>query len=219
MIQFLWKVGATLIRLKELRKQKGDTLESLSKNLKEKFNLSLSTGQLSNYENENRTPRDTKIWDCIADYFGVSVPYLLGYSEDNYIETIEVDNIEDLLKIQYNFGFENFKETIGINSDKEVVSLLVDKDDFEREFVKSITPDIIKKISTGEVNSKDFIDFMKHNGKSNFRNRLRNLMIAISYLDNEEEEILSLFYCLNYEEKKFLIDLARQLFDRKKSGL
>ncbi len=82
-------------RLKELRKQKGDTLENLSKNLKEKFDLSLSTGQLSNYENENRTPRDTKIWDCIAEYFGVSVGYLLGYSDEiqKYFEIIELDEI------------------------------------------------------------------------------------------------------------------------------
>lgn len=95
-----------MIRLKELRKQKGDTLESLSKNLKEKFDLSLSTGQLSNYENENRTPRDTKIWDCIADYFGVPVGYLLGYTDykntDEYFEenkeafSIDVDILNSI---------------------------------------------------------------------------------------------------------------------------
>ncbi|PNY21187.1 Helix-turn-helix domain protein [Streptococcus parauberis] len=199
-------------RLKELRKNSGKT----QKEVFEETGIPIRS--IQNWENGKRQI-NLESAKQLADYFEVPIDYLLGYSEDNYIETIEVDNIEDLLKIQYNFGFENFKKTIGINSDKEVINLLVDKDDFEREFVKGITPDIIKKISTGEVNSKDFIDFMKHNGKSNFRNRLRNLMIAISYLDNEEEEILSLFYCLNYEEKKFLIDLARQLFDRKKSEL
>lgn len=73
-------------RLKELRKQKGDTLESLSKNLKEKFGLSLSTGQLSSYENENRSPRDNSVWDTLANYFGVSVGYLLGYSKNKNVD-------------------------------------------------------------------------------------------------------------------------------------
>ena len=38
-------------RLKELRKAKGLTLDELSKELKNKYELPLSTGQLSSYEN------------------------------------------------------------------------------------------------------------------------------------------------------------------------
>ena len=68
-------------RLKELRKAKGLTLDELSKCLKEKFEVSLSTGQLSSYENGRRSPRSENTWKTIADYFNVSVSYLLGYSD------------------------------------------------------------------------------------------------------------------------------------------
>lgn len=112
-------------RLKELRKQKGDTLENLSKNLKEKFDLSLSTGQLSNYENENRTPRDTKIWDCIAEYFGVSVGYLLGYNDDFFNkETSKINNslnkgIE--LVDGTSMNKEEFRDTVLTTEDDEAL--------------------------------------------------------------------------------------------------
>ncbi|VEE23843.1 DNA polymerase III subunit beta [Streptococcus equinus] len=68
-------------RLKELRKAKGLTLDELSKGLKEKFEVSLSTGQLSSYENGRRSPRAENTWKTIADYFNVSISYLLGYSD------------------------------------------------------------------------------------------------------------------------------------------
>lgn len=82
-------------RLKELRKAKGLTLDELSKGLKEKFEVSLSTGQLSSYENGRRSPRSENTWKTIADYFGVSVSYLLGYSdkkEPYYDDEMLLDN-------------------------------------------------------------------------------------------------------------------------------
>ena len=82
-------------RLKELRKAKGLTLDELSKGLKEKFEVSLSTGQLSSYENGRRSPRSENTWKTIADYFNVSISYLLGYSdkkEPYYDDEILLDN-------------------------------------------------------------------------------------------------------------------------------
>lgn len=82
-------------RLKELRKAKGLTLDELSKGLKEKFEVSLSTGQLSSYENGRRSPRAENTWKTIADYFNVSISYLLGYSdikEPYYGDEILLDN-------------------------------------------------------------------------------------------------------------------------------
>ena len=68
-------------RLKELRKTKGLTLDELSKELKKKHGLSLSTGQLSSYENSKRSPRKESTWKTIADFLGVNIAYLLGYSD------------------------------------------------------------------------------------------------------------------------------------------
>ncbi|ESV53777.1 XRE family transcriptional regulator [Streptococcus agalactiae LMG 14747] len=71
-----------MLRLKELRTKKGISLNKLSKELEKKYGLVVSDSQLSFYENEKRRPRDEKIWDDLANYFQVSVSYLLGYSNN-----------------------------------------------------------------------------------------------------------------------------------------
>lgn len=62
-------------RLAELRKEKGLTLKQLGQSLNMRDNT------LSQYETGKRTPRDMHTWDKIAEYFGVTPEYLLGYSE------------------------------------------------------------------------------------------------------------------------------------------
>ena len=62
-------------RVNELRKQFGKTMKELSA----ETGIGLST--ISNYENGYSTPKK-KNAQILADYFGVSVPYLLG-SDDN----------------------------------------------------------------------------------------------------------------------------------------
>ncbi|MDH6363471.1 transcriptional regulator with XRE-family HTH domain [Enterococcus sp. PF1-24] len=59
-------------RIKELRKDRNVTVKDLS----EKFGVSQS--MLTNYENGSSLPRDNEIWNKLADYFEVSVPYVMG---------------------------------------------------------------------------------------------------------------------------------------------
>ncbi|MHC5374518.1 helix-turn-helix domain-containing protein [Enterococcus sp. LJL120] len=68
-------------RIKELRKGKNMTLKELSVDLNQRYNLKISDGQLSNYENGKRAPRDSETWKNIAEYFGVSIAYLMGISD------------------------------------------------------------------------------------------------------------------------------------------
>lgn len=80
-----------LRRLKELRQEKGISLSKLSKILKEKYDVSVSTSQLMYYEKGEREPRNKQVWEKLADYFGVSVGYLLGYDDNLTIgDTIEI---------------------------------------------------------------------------------------------------------------------------------
>lgn len=84
-----------LRRLKELRQEKGISLSKLSKILKEKYDISVSTSQLMYYEKGEREPRNKQVWEKLADYFNVSVSYLLGYSdkkEPYYDDEILLDN-------------------------------------------------------------------------------------------------------------------------------
>lgn len=67
-------------RIKSLRLEKGLTLKQMGQLL----NMLDST--LSQYENGRRKPKE-EIWQKLADFFGVSVPYLQGaYSEDEIIK-------------------------------------------------------------------------------------------------------------------------------------
>ena len=62
-------------RLAELRKEKGLTLKQLGQILNMRDNT------LSQYETGKRTPRNKDTWMILADYFGVTPEYLLGYSD------------------------------------------------------------------------------------------------------------------------------------------
>ena len=68
------------VRLKDLRQEKGISLTKLSKILEEKYGVSVSTSQLMYYEKGGAEPRNKQVWKKLADYFGVSEAYLLGYS-------------------------------------------------------------------------------------------------------------------------------------------
>lgn len=61
-------------RLKELRKEKGVSLKKLGEAIGIKDNT------LSQYETGKRQPRDTKVWEKLANYFDVIPEYLLGYT-------------------------------------------------------------------------------------------------------------------------------------------
>lgn len=85
-----------MTRLKELRKEKDLTLLELREELKDKQGITFSTSQLSSFENGKRSPRRKDAWELIADYFNVSVPYLLGYDND-FEKQIRIDTLNNLL--------------------------------------------------------------------------------------------------------------------------
>ena len=74
-------------RLKELRKSKKLTFKELSNELKSR-NVSISPDSLSKYEREARNPKIDK-WQALADYFGVSIPYLQGKTSYKALDPLE----------------------------------------------------------------------------------------------------------------------------------
>lgn len=63
-----------LNRIKELRLAKGVTQKEVAEA------VGISQGMLTNYETGKRSPRDKKVWEELAAYFSVDVPYLMGIS-------------------------------------------------------------------------------------------------------------------------------------------
>ena len=86
------------VRLKELRQEKGITLTKLSKILKEKYDISVSNSQLMYYEKGEREPRNKQVWKKLADYFGVSEAYLLGYSSVKNEVDLKISVLDEALE-------------------------------------------------------------------------------------------------------------------------
>ena len=86
------------VRLKELRQEKGISLTKLSEILEERYGISVSTSQLMYYEKEKSEPRNKQLWKKLADYFGVSEAYLLGYSSVKTEADLKVAVLDETLK-------------------------------------------------------------------------------------------------------------------------
>lgn len=77
-------------RLKELRKQKHLTLQELADK------TGLSNQAISFYERGKRKPK-IETWQKLADFFGVSVPYLQGIEVEGFsskAKELEKENME-----------------------------------------------------------------------------------------------------------------------------
>ncbi len=81
-------------RLKELRKEKKLT----QKELAEETDIPYRTLQRWEKGENNIKPEKTK---KLADYFGVSVPYLLGYDDNDFEKQIRIDVLNNVLNKLY----------------------------------------------------------------------------------------------------------------------
>lgn len=93
--------------LKKLRKDKGLTQQELAQEM-ETTKLTIS-----NWENEKHTIKADKAQQ-LADYFGVSVGYLLGYEEAKTLENILKDAEEYLEMTEDDLLSDNYSSRIKI---------------------------------------------------------------------------------------------------------
>lgn len=127
-------------RLKILRTDEGITQEKLAKIINEKLNENekpISKMVISNWENNKHTIKPEKAQQ-LADYFGVSVGYLLGYSDDPkiYDDEIVMEPEEGLIIVHSRERYDKekqermfkdfvtfFRDNIIFISDDEILSL------------------------------------------------------------------------------------------------
>ena len=77
-------------RIKELREKNNFTLDDIQKM------TGIKRGTYSNYENGNTEPK-IETWQKLADFFGVSVPYLQGYAEINIPNDLKFNSKQDAI--------------------------------------------------------------------------------------------------------------------------
>lgn len=79
-------------RIKKLRKAKNVTLVEMGKA------LDIPRSTLSRYENEE-SERKQETWEKLANYFGVSVPYIMGLNTAQNVNEVSISKQEyDRLK-------------------------------------------------------------------------------------------------------------------------
>lgn len=126
-------------RLKELRKQKGLTQQGLADE------ISVSKITVLRWENEERQIKPEKAQQ-LADFFGVSVGYLLGYD-------VKLSGLQEQL-------LSSSQELV--KSTKEVYSLLSSNLEIEIEGVIDLIDLLIKAIESEKIAKKEMVEALNH---------------------------------------------------------
>lgn len=114
-------------RFKELRMSRGLTQEEFRKQFNSKFNKTYTAAAISQFENGKRTPEISSLID-FADFYGVSLDYLLGRDEGNAgvvlsDEQIAVLSTLDELDEEYRVEFFNYLEYLRQKQSKKLVNV------------------------------------------------------------------------------------------------
>lgn len=145
-------------RLKELRQDKGLTQKEFAED------IGIPYRTIQRWENEKSQIKPEKAQQ-LADYFGVGVGYLLGYSEEQiqfenfldksgYREFEAYDKENDFIRIQMN---EDYIENLRLTIIKNIISLVSSLEYEELEIVNSVTEGLYRSQSL-LLHSKDNIE-------------------------------------------------------------
>lgn len=156
-------------RLKELREKAGLSLGKLSKELESKKDIKIGRASLSNYERGEQNPRQ-EIWEQLADYYDVSIPYIMGLSDDR--EELKDMDLKDLI-IKANHAAHNITDP--------------DPDNIVRSKYLTSNIEAFAKI----INSAIAADYQKN---QEFGNTVMDFLGTVSYLyqNDDYESIASL---------------------------
>ncbi|EGE53760.1 helix-turn-helix domain-containing protein [Streptococcus parauberis] len=149
-------------RLKELRKEKGLTQESLA------HGIGTTKLTISNWENEKHVIKSDKAKQ-LADYFNVSVPYLLGFSDfkDEQKSALEVYKTKD--------GFEVVKSRVAeLIGEKRLKIIEENYTTYKRD-----EPDFDK-----------YIDLMCAIGNISYMDNEERLLVNFALLPDDDKEII-----------------------------
>ncbi|WAA08580.1 helix-turn-helix domain-containing protein [Fervidibacillus albus] len=92
-------------RFKDLREKKGITQKEMA------VDLNIPRTSIANYEREGRLPRKERLKE-IADYFGVSVDYLIGRTSQKTVEGYERHFPSKIKEMEFVDLIEKYKITI-----------------------------------------------------------------------------------------------------------
>lgn len=143
-------------RLKELRQKKNLTLKRLGKH------VGMLDSTLSQYETGKREPGQ-EVWQKLAYYFGVSVSYIRGDLDTEYleklVETLMLINLPGLVLKYRNNELDNlYKPFITIAFTGRIINLLGydSREKFEEIYTKAI------KLGDSHLNSNELKEYKRY---------------------------------------------------------
>ena len=132
-------------RLKEERTKRGLSLEQVGKS------VGLATNTISRYETGKREPK-LETWKKLADFFGVSVPYLQGIDQTfKELTTTTKYEIISILNYEYfnNLDYDDYKSVREYNGFSSVINRFIQAENIEKYPVEVL----------GIKNSDDYENF------------------------------------------------------------
>lgn len=191
-------------RLKELRKKNKTTQKELA-NL-----LGVSEMTISRWENSESVSLKHDKVQSLAEYFGVTVDYLLGYEEYYNIENEALDSYKKIKKL--------------LLTNPDLKKIILEYNESKRKQGKwdlslVTTTDTIPLIEQNIIDLilKEFPETLEEeieevNGTPT--NNVSNTYIALGFLPLLFRDFLCNFLTLSTSDKKFVMELVSTLYDK-----
>lgn len=104
-------------RIKPLRMENKLSLQDLQNIFLKEYDMKVSRASLSNYERGEQQPKQ-EVWECLADYFNVSVPYIMGLSDVK--KEIDKNKLKDLMLNANSVDFDRFTKYMSTFTDSQM---------------------------------------------------------------------------------------------------
>ena len=191
-------------RIKTLRQEHGKTQEQLANE------IGVKKLTISRWENaENVSLKQDKAQQ-LADIFGVSVSYLLGY-EDNFIETVKELSQKDGSDEAFFKAFRAYYELKMADGTERI--LILKGEDFLNRYREEILKSLIPNFN--ELSKHDIEKYLSDDKIINeAEQKLNDFLFTLGTLNPQEVQLLVNFIFLSEEDKQIVLNLLKSLSDK-----
>ena len=191
-------------RIRTLRQEHGKTQEQLANE------IGVKKLTISRWENaENVSLKQDKAQQ-LADIFGVSIAYLLGY-EDNFIETVKELSQKNGSDEAFFKAFRAYYELKMADGTERI--LILKGEDFLNRYREEILKSLIPNFN--ELSKHDLEKYLSDDKTINeAEQKLNDFLFTLGTLNPQEVHLLVNFIFLSGEDKQIVLNLLKSLSDK-----
>ncbi len=191
-------------RIRTLRQEHGKTQEQLANE------IGVKKLTISRWENaENVSLKQDKAQQ-LADIFGVSIAYLLGY-EDNFIETVKELSQKNGSDEAFFKAFRAYYELKMADGTERI--LILKGEDFLNRYREEILKSLIPNFN--ELSKHDIEKYLSDDKTINeAEQKLNDFLFTLGTLNPQEVHLLVNFIFLSGEDKQIVLNLLKSLSNK-----